>query len=130
MFGTKSPARKSRKYGGLEMESGWAAIIGSVVGGLGTFGATWLSAHLNRVRPSPADITAKQLLKDMLDVPELHWRSIRSMSNVVGQNEELTRKLLLEIGARGSEKNPELWGLISRNPLPPRKGVEDPTLAY
>ena len=112
------------------MDSGLAALGGSFVGGIMTFAATWLNAHLNRTRPNRADDTAKQLLKWMLEVNELRWRAIHTMANVVGLSEERTRELLLEIGARGSEANPELWGLISRNPLPPQTGVQDPTLAY
>jgi hypothetical protein len=112
------------------MDSGWAAIVGSIVGGLGSFGATWLSAYLSRKRPDPADEAAKRLLKEMLEAPAWQWRKFRSLSNVVGLSEERTRQLLLEIGARGSETNPELWGLISRNPLPARKGDLDATLEY
>jgi hypothetical protein len=112
------------------MDSGWAAIFGSIVGGIGTFGATWLNVHLNRSRADQADESAKGLLTEMLAAQEYKWRSIRSLSNVIGLSEELTRKLLLEIGARGSEKNPELWGLISRNPLPAHTGIPDPTLPY
>lgn len=112
------------------MDSGWAAIIGSFVGGLVSFGGTWLNAHLTRKRPDPADEAAKSILRQMLGVESSHWRTMRTLSNVVGLSEERTRELLLEIGARGSESNPELWGLISRNPLPPQPGVQDPTLAY
>jgi len=112
------------------MDSGWAAIVGSLVGGVTTFSATWLNAHLSRARPNPADEKAKRLLTDMLEVEALHWRTLHTMANVVGLPDARTRELLLEIGARGSEVNPELWGLISRNPLPPQKDVQDPTLAY
>ncbi|HWA92453.1 MAG TPA: hypothetical protein VG889_20625 [Rhizomicrobium sp.] len=99
------------------MDSGWAAVVGSIVGGIGTFSATWLSAHLNRARPDPSTEAAKQLLKKMLQSRGFEWRTIVTMSNVVGLPEAETRKLLLEIGARGAENDPELWGLISRNPL-------------
>lgn len=112
------------------MDAGWAALGGSLIGGITTFSATWLSAHLNRTRPNAADEAAKALLKHMLEVKELRWRTIHTMANVIGLTDERTRELLLEIGARGSEVNPELWGLVSRNPLPPQPGVVDPTLAY
>ena len=112
------------------MDSGLAALGGSIVGGITTFAATWLNAHLSRARPNAANETAKELLKGMLGVKELRWRTIHTMANVIGLSEERTRELLLEIGARGSEKNSELWGLVSRNPLPPQAGVQDPTLAY
>tara|TARA_R110002074_G_scaffold360585_1_gene533322 strand:+ start:714 stop:1055 length:342 start_codon:yes stop_codon:yes gene_type:complete len=113
------------------MDSGWAAVIGSIVGGMGTFGATWLNAYLARKQPDPADETAKRLLKEMLETEGFHWRNLDSLSNVIGRPESETRELLLAIGARGSETNPKIWGLISRNPLPTRGStIKDPTLAY
>lgn len=113
------------------MDSGWAALGGALIGAITTLGGTLLNAHLNRTRPNPADETAKALLKHMLEVKELRWRTIHTMANVIGRTDEQTRELLLEIGARGSENNADLWGLISRNPLPPQQpGVKDPTLAY
>lgn len=39
------------------------------------------------------------------------------MANVIGMNEVETRRLLLELGARGSETDGELWMLLSNNPL-------------
>lgn len=112
------------------MDSGWAALLGALIGGMATLGGTLLNAHLNRARPDPADVAAKALLQQMLEVKKLHWRTLHTMANVVGLPDERTRELLLEIGARGSENNADLWGLISRNPLPPVQGVKDPTLAY
>jgi len=112
------------------MDSGLAALGGSFIGALTTLCAAWLNAHLAKKPPNPSDETAKKLLKQMLEVESLHWRTLHTMSNVVGLSQERTRELLLEIGARGSEANPDLWGLISRNPLPPQPGVKDPTLAY
>jgi len=112
------------------MDNGWAAIIGAGVGVIGTLSTTSLNAYLSRKRPDPADMAAKQLLIDMLSTNEFRWRQIRTLSNVIGLPEESTRKLLLEIGARGSERNPDLWGLVSRHPLPPHGGVPDPTLPY
>jgi hypothetical protein len=36
---------------------------------------------------------------------------------VTGLSDEHAKEYLIELGARGSETNPQLWGLISRNPL-------------
>jgi hypothetical protein len=116
------------------MDSGLAALSGALggalIGAIATLGGTLLNAHLARTRPNPADETAKALLTYMLKVKELRWRTIHTMANVIGRTDERTRELLLAIGARGSEANPDLWGLISRNPLPPQSGVKDPTLPY
>jgi hypothetical protein len=108
------------------MDSGWAAIIGSLVGGAGTFGATWLSAHLNRKKPDPADEAAKNLLRVLLEGGRFGWRTIDTLANVVGTDEQTVRRLLLEIGARGSMKDGRLWGLITRNPVPADPLAADP----
>jgi hypothetical protein len=109
-------------------EGGWV-VLGTAIGTTGSILTTWLSAYLHRPKPDPADETAKQLLREMLQALQWQWRKIRRLSNVVGLSDSVTRELLLEIGARGSENNPELWGLISRNPLPTHdRKVLDPTL--
>jgi hypothetical protein len=46
-----------------------------------------------------------------------NWRNISTLSRVVGADEETTKKLLIEIGARGSELDDKLWGLIKYHPL-------------
>lgn len=108
------------------MDSGWAAVIGSVVGGLGTFAATYLSAYLSRKKPDPSEEAAKGLLRSLLDNPTWTWRSLDSLANVVGTNEETVRRLLLEIGARGSMRDGRLWGLTSRNPITGDELSKDP----
>ena len=47
-----------------------------------------------------------------------NWRSLSALANVTGVSESETKRLLVEIGARGSETDPSKWGLVSRNPLP------------
>jgi hypothetical protein len=111
------------------MDSGWAGILGSMVGGIGTFSATWLSAHLNRKRPDPAREAAKSILRQILEVDPRAWLRIDKLSNAVGMKIEDTQNLLLEIGARGSRENPKYWGLIVNNPTvgPDGEYVEDPS---
>jgi hypothetical protein len=99
------------------MDSGWAALLGSVVGGIGTFGATWLNAYLNRKKPDPSEEAAKALLRAMLNRPKWKWANIRTLANVVGTDEQTVRRLLLLIGARGSMKDGAVWGLTSINPI-------------
>ena len=99
------------------MDSGWAAVLGSVVGGLLTLAATWLNAYLNRKRPDPSDEAAKKLLLSMLDRKGWGWANIDTLANVVGTDHAQVRKLLLEIGARGSMQDGSTWGLVSRNPI-------------
>jgi hypothetical protein len=59
----------------------------------------------------------KALLRKMLGAGR-NWRRLSTLSNVTGLTEQEAKQLLVEIGARGSETDPALWGLVSRNPLP------------
>jgi hypothetical protein len=60
-----------------------------------------------------------KLLTKMLDVKQ--WRFLSTLSRVIGADEDTTRRLLIEAGARSSEKErtdeEEPWGLISKNPI-------------
>ncbi|WP_156041967.1 hypothetical protein [Bradyrhizobium sp. URHD0069] len=113
-------------------EGGWVAL-GAFVGGVGSLLTTWFNAWLNRKNQlDQYDKAAMKLLTAMLEQGQ-NWRTLKILSNVIGANADDTKTLLLMLGARASETNPDLWGLISRNPLPfPTKPSDpsDPTLAY
>jgi hypothetical protein len=55
----------------------------------------------------------------MLDAKD--WRKLSTLSRVIGADADTTKRLLIELGARGSEKpredNEEVWGLISKHSL-------------
>jgi hypothetical protein len=63
------------------------------------------------------DAGRKQLLQAMLEDPRFEWRELGTLRRVIGANEEDTKRLLIEIGARGSETQDDHWGLVSRHPL-------------
>ena len=63
------------------------------------------------------DERRKELLLKLLSHPHFTWRTLTVLSNVIGLDFERTKALLLEVGARGSANNPELWSLESRNPV-------------
>lgn len=46
-----------------------------------------------------------------------HWRRMSTLSRVIGASEQTTKRLLIEVGARGSEKDDALWGLIAHHPF-------------
>jgi hypothetical protein len=108
------PARSQKED---EMAEGLWVVLGTVVGTTGSLGTTWLKAHLDRKSPHPKfDKAVEGLLKRMLeDGPS--WRKLETLARVTGLSEKDTREYLIEIEARGSEKDDNLWGLISRNPL-------------
>ena len=49
------------------------------------------------------------------------WRKLSTLSRVIGADDDTTRRLLIQLGARGSEKPrgdcEEVWGLISKHTL-------------
>lgn len=93
-------------------------LLGTVLGTVGSLATTWLTAHLGRQSPHPKfDKAVEGLLLQMLGSGP-QWRKLTTLARVTGLSEKEAKEYLVEIGARGSETNGELWGLITRNPLP------------
>ena len=100
----------------------WIAIvglIGSIVGGLLAIGGNLLLNFAQQRKHKTLDDARKRLLKEMLNASD--WRKLSTISRVIGADRDTTTRLLIEIGARGSEKRrddeEEVWGLISKHPL-------------
>ncbi len=100
----------------------WIAIIGLIgvlVGAMITvFGNILL--HWLKYRPQRnLDKLRKDILKQMLKDErfENKWRKLSTLSRVVGADEETTKRLLIEIQSRASEKEDGLWGLIEYHPF-------------
>ena len=94
-------------------------IIGVAVGSTGQF----LIDHFRHKRETKAqrelDDRRKKLLKVALEnpPPDNEWRDLSTLSRIIGADYETTTRLLIEIGARGSEKEKEVWVLLSEKPL-------------
>jgi hypothetical protein len=88
-------------------------IVGSVFATAGQFAFHWFQERPRR----QANEKRKALLKQMLNHPSYTWRSFDRLKHVIGADEETTKQLLLEIGARASEDGEDQWGLMSRNPF-------------
>ena len=89
-------------------------IVGAVFSVAGQFLFHWFQEKPRR----KADQERRKLLMKMLSNPQHLWRKFDTLQRVIGADEETTMRLLLEIGARGSEAGSDVWGLVSRNPLP------------
>ena len=65
------------------------------------------------------DERRKALLKAALESPPngSEWRKLETLSRIVGANYETTTRLLIELGARGSELDNDVWALLSDKPL-------------
>ena len=74
------------------------AIMGSAITILGNVLLHWIQTR----KESTLDKARIKLLTEMLDAKE--WRLLSTMSRVIGADEDTTRRLLIEAGARSSEK--------------------------
>jgi hypothetical protein len=93
-------------------------VAGAVIGSIATIAVQWLSHFLQERATAKKDKPRKDLLLEMLRSPKCQWRKLETLMHVIGADEETTKRLLLEVGARASEDGQLLWGLIERNPLP------------
>ena len=100
----------------------WIAVVaftGVVTGALIAVGGNLLLHWLQDRPRRELDAARKKILKEMLNDSRFpdRWRKITTLSRVVGADAETTRRLLIELGARGSENDDGLWGLIEHHPL-------------
>jgi hypothetical protein len=94
-------------------------LIGVVVGSALTLLSKVVEHCLKERTIAQKDRPRKKLLLEMLEDNRFthHWRKLDTLMHVIGANEETTKRLLLELGARGSEDQQELWGLIKHHPF-------------
>ena len=94
-------------------------VIGVAVGGFGQF----LIDHFRHKRETKGqrelDDRRKALLREALENPPAgkEWRELQTLSRIIGANYETTTRLLIELGARGSEGENEVWALLRKKPL-------------
>lgn len=100
----------------------WIAVIGvagGIVGALIALLGSVLLHWLQDRKANALDRDRKKLLKEMLEARD--WRKLSTLSRVVGADGDTTKRLLIQLGARGSEMvredAEEVWGLISKHPL-------------
>lgn len=65
------------------------------------------------------DDQRKALLRKALEnmPPGKEWRKLTTLCGIVGAEPNETTRLLIELGARGSEGDEEVWALLSDKPL-------------
>jgi citrate lyase beta subunit len=92
-------------------------VAGAAIGSLATIAANVVMHCLSEKAASKKEKPAKDLLIEMLNHKDYEWRKLETLMHVVGADEEKTKRLLLEVGARASEDGQSLWALKSRAPL-------------
>ncbi|MBP7722348.1 MAG: hypothetical protein KA155_07400 [Alphaproteobacteria bacterium] len=88
-------------------------ILGVVIGIFGNGILEWIRGYPKRA----LDKKRIQLLKTLLIDKKYEWREMETLSRVIGADEPETKRLLVKLGARGSEKEKDVWALIDRQPL-------------
>ncbi|HVS83236.1 MAG TPA: hypothetical protein VHE60_16020 [Pyrinomonadaceae bacterium] len=105
----------------MQYQTAIFGMMGVIVGATIPALASLLIHCLKQRAKTKADRPRKELLLTMLhDRTPPHtegWRNFNTLKHVIGADEETARRLLLEIGARGSEDGQDKWGLLKYHPL-------------
>lgn len=99
--------------------TGVIGLIGVIVGSVLTIIGNIVQQRLNERLRRKLDGARKEILKTMLQDERFlkKWRKLATLARVIGADEETTKKLLIEIKARGSENDDGLWGLVEHHPF-------------
>ena len=63
------------------------------------------------------DDQRKDLLEAALKDDKHEWRKLSTLCGIIGADPRTTTRLLIELGARGSEGEEDVWALKSKKPL-------------
>ena len=100
-----------------ELEIAFIGLVGVIAGSALSIAGQIATYCLRRRSQDKLDMARKKLLLQMLEHSTYKWRSLERLAHVVGADEDTTKRLLLELGARASEDGKPLWGLLRRNPF-------------
>lgn len=75
----------------------------------GLLGGIWKLRHLHNL-----EIARRKRLVQMLQNPRYRWRSLSVLSANIAADKEVTKELLIQVGARQQSHAPYYWGLIAR----------------
>ena len=123
----------------------WELVFSALVGGLVALALKVLGdVTLDRYHKSSERKTEKlqkEMLLTMLDpdvmkkLPNaaggfgVEWRTFDTLKSVIGAEDVTAKRLLLQIGARGSTKDGRSWALRRYQPLDPRE-AKDPNIVF
>jgi hypothetical protein len=74
----------------------------------------FFAAIFDNLRTVHSRYWQKRRLRKMLTTPSYRWRSIKELSAAIGQSDQYTKSLLVEMNARPQAGSPDLWGLEKR----------------
>jgi hypothetical protein len=85
-------------------------LSGIIVGAVIQIAGNVIKHYLEQRVKDRTDEKRKQLLTTMLKDQRFPWCNLKTLRHVIGADEETTKRLLLEIGARGSEETHKTFG--------------------
>lgn len=101
------------------MANFYETILASLIGGGIVIVGQYVGHKIQTAAARRRDDKRKAVLRAMLANPGPQgWRSLTTMSNVIGATEDETARLLIEIDARADEKGGGVWAYIKDKPLP------------
>ena len=103
---------------GIELRIAIISVIGVVVGAMVTIFGNLVLHYFQSEPERKLDRQRKELLRSMLSGKKYEWMHVTTLAAVIGASEEETKRLLIDIGARGSQTKSGSWALLSRKPLP------------
>ncbi|MEH6402795.1 MAG: hypothetical protein V7750_05435 [Sneathiella sp.] len=102
------------------MSGFWLGLIGVFVGSAITLLADFLKHRWQTKNGRELDTRRKDMLLHMLKnrPKDTEWRKLETLASVIGADYPTTTRLLIELGARGNEKQEAVWALLKDKPLP------------
>jgi len=93
--------------------------MGALVGAAAVITSIFVKHWLDLKEREKVDAPRKRMLLQMLKNPPpgTEWRKFETLSRVIGASREDTTRLLISVGARGNEKESDVWALESDHPL-------------
>jgi hypothetical protein len=101
------------------MNEFWFGVIGVAIGAILQCFLDIFKDYVKGLRQKKIDENRKKLLQEALLNPPVgkEWRCIYTLMRIIGADRETTTALLIELGARGSESENDVWALIKNKPL-------------
>jgi len=93
------------------------SVVGVIIGALISSTTNYIVEYNKNKKQNNLNKIKQDILIKMLQDKAFEWRKLSTLSKVIGSTEEETKNHLIVIGARGSEKESEMWGLILNHPL-------------
>lgn len=94
-------------------------LFGVIIGMVTQFVIDCIREHVQTRAQRNLDTRRKELLITALENPpaQQEWRKLETLSRIIGADYPTTTRLLIELGARGSEGEKDVWALLSEKPL-------------